>query len=205
MITDTNKELERIFMSYSRALENFKLLNVTTKTNKEMNMKDLIDAIDIMSKKHPTCRWKCKNPDSRKHYILAEGFYWLLEVYFQKQKPLVDADIDFFLYRIELYKNFLNVPIKDFFLENIYVCDLGKYFNRKPETIRKAILKMLKVNKDYRFIEDGKYKISAKGIEWLCKNCFKHKFLELLESYKMELTEQYIAAGFPYDIFLFSK
>lgn len=205
MITDTEKQLERIFMSYSRALENFKLLNIKTKTNKKMNMKDLIDAIDIMNEKHPTCRWKCKNPDSRIHYILAEGFSWLLDVYFQKEKPLVDADIEFFITRIELYKNLLNVPNKDFFLDNMYVSELDNYFNRKHETVRKAILKMVKVNDNYRFIENGKYKVSKEGIEWLCKNCFKHKYLELLEQYKMELTEKYIDAGYPYDIFLFKK
>ena len=205
MNTDTEKQIERIFMSYNRALENLKLLNVKTKTNKKMNMKDLIDAIDIMSEKHPSCRWKCQNPDSRKHYILTEGFYWLLDVYFQKEKPLVDADIEFFITRIGLYEKLLNVPTKDFFLDNMYVTELDKYFNRKHETIRKAILKMIKFNNDYRFIEDGKYKISNKGIEWLCKNCFKHKYLELLETYKMELTDLYIKAGYPYDIFLFKK
>lgn len=205
MITDTEKQLEKIFMSYNRALENLKLLDVKTRTNKKMNIKDLIDAIDIMSEKHSSCRWKCRNPDSRKNYILAEGFYWLLDVYFQKEKPLVDADIEFFITRIGLYEKLLNVPTKDFFLDNMYVSELEKYFNRKHETIRKAILKMVKINNDYRFIEDGKYKISNEGIEWLCKNCFKHKYLELLENYKMELTDLYIKAGYPYDIFLFKK
>lgn len=205
MITDTERELERIFMSYSRALKYLKLLNVKTKTNKEINIRDLTNAIDIMDKNHPTCRWKCKNPDSRIHYILAEGFSWLLDVYFQKEKPLVDADIEFFINRIELYKDLLNAPNKDFFLDNMYVSELDNYFNRKQETIRKAILKMIKVNDNYRFIENGKYKVSKEGIEWLCKNCFKHKYLELLEQYKMELTEKYIEAGYPYDIFLFNK
>lgn len=205
MNTDTEKELERIFMSYNRALENLKLLDIKTKTNKEINIRDLSNAVDIMHKNHPTCRWKCQNPDSKKHYILTEGFYWLLDVYYQQEKPLVDADIEFFIARIEMYEKFLNVPTKDFFVDNIYVNELDKYFNRKPETIRKAILKMTKVNKDYRFIENGKYKVSKEGIEWLCKNRFKYKYLELLESYKMELTELYIEAGFPYDIFLFNK
>lgn len=50
-------------------------------------------------------------------------------------------------------------------------------------------------------MENGKYKISKQGIEWLCKNYFKQKYLELLEKYKMELTEKYIEAGYPYDIF----
>ena len=47
----------------------------------------------------------------------------------------------------------------------------------------------------------GKAKIYKEGIEWLCKNCFRHKYLELLEEYKMELTEIYIEKGYPYDVF----
>ena len=109
MNTDTEKELERIFMSYNRALENLKLLNIKTKTNKEINIRDLSNAVDIMHKNHPICRWKCQNPDSKKHYILTEGFYWLLDVYYQQEKPLVDADIEFFIARIEMYEKFLNV------------------------------------------------------------------------------------------------
>ena len=61
---------------------------------------------------------------------------------------------------------------------------------------------MLKyADENYRYIENGKYKISKCGIEWLCKNCFKQKYLELLEEYKMELTEKYIEAGYIYDNF----
>ena len=48
MNTDTQRELEKIFMSYHRALENLKLLNIKTRTNKNINMKDLIDAIDLL-------------------------------------------------------------------------------------------------------------------------------------------------------------
>jgi nicotinic acid phosphoribosyltransferase len=84
----------------------------------------------------------------------------------------------------------------------MYVSDLEKYFNRKYRTIQKAIIKMLKVtDENYRYKENGKYIISKEGIEWLCKNCFKQKYLELLEEYKMELTEKYIEAGYIYDNF----
>lgn len=205
MNTDTKKVLEGIFMSYNKALEKLKLLNIKTKTNKEINMKNLIDAIDIMNKKHPTCRWKCQNPDSRKHYILTEGFYWLLEVYYQREKSLIDADIKYFIKRIKLYENLLKVSKKNFWTNSIKVSELSKYFNRKTNTIQKAISRMIKIDKNYRFVENGQYKVSKEGIEWLCKNCFKHKYLELLEIYKMDLTEKYIEAGFPYDIFLFKK
>ena len=61
---------------------------------------------------------------------------------------------------------------------------------------------MLKVtNKNYRYKENGKFIISKEGIEWLCKNCFKQKYLEILEQYKMELTELYIKRGYIYDNF----
>lgn len=58
---------------------------------------------------------------------------------------------------------------------------------------------MLKTNINFRYIKDNEYWITDKGIEWLCKNVFKQKYLELLENYKMELTEKYIEAGYIYD------
>lgn len=53
----------------------------------------------------------------------------------------------------------------------------------------------------YKYYENGKAKISKEDVEWLCKNFFKHKYLELLEEYKMKLTEMYIEKGYPYDVF----
>ena len=54
----------------------------------------------------------------------------------------------------------------------------------------------------YKFLVDGKILISSKGVEWICKNVFKQKYLEMLEKRKMELTEKYIKAGYIYDHFL---
>ncbi len=53
MITDTEKELEKIFLSYNRILEKLKLLDLKTKSNQEITHKDLRYAIDLMQKKHP--------------------------------------------------------------------------------------------------------------------------------------------------------
>ena len=50
-------------------------------------------------------------------------------------------------------------------------------------------------------VPESKVIISKEGVEWICKNVFKQKYLELLEKYKMELTELYIKAGYPYDHF----
>ena len=157
-----------------------------------------------MNKKHPICRWKQKKYRFKKYrnYILAEGFYWLIYVYFQTEKNTVDADIDFFDMRIGLYEDLLKISNRNFWNDDMYVYELPSYFNRVPGTIKNGIIKMNKAtNGIYKYYEKGKAKISKEGIEWLCKNCFKHKYLELLEEYKMELTEIYIEKGYPYDVF----
>lgn len=203
MITDSQTELEKIFMSYDRVLYKLNLIGIKTKGGKEITHKDLRQAATIMNKKHPTCRWKQQKLIDKKHYILIEGFWWLVEVYFQTEKNIVDADIDFFNMRIQLYENLLKVSHKNFWNDDMYICELPNYFNRVPGTIKNSITKMNKAtNNLYKYYENEKAKISKEGIEWLCKNYFKHKYLELLEEYKMELTEIYIEKGYPYDIFL---
>ena len=180
--------LDSIFLSYRKILTRLKLLNLKTKNGKEITHKDLRYAIRIMEKKHPYCRWKSEKIRSKRYYILIEGFYWLIYVYFQNEKSQVDADIDFFLKRI--------------FTKDMSIDELVIFFNRKYRTIEKAIIKMIKAtDKNYRYRKNGRFIISKEGIEWLCKNCFKQKYLEMLEQYKMELTEQFIEKGYIYDNF----
>ena len=124
-------------------------------------------------------------------------------MYFEKEKSLIDADVEFFETRIKLYEDFLKVERnKNWWNEDMNIKQLCNYFNRKENTIRKAIKKMCTNGfEQYKFLVDGKVLISSKGVEWICKNVFKQKYLELLEKYKMELTEKYIKAGYPYDHF----
>ena len=56
-----------------------------------------------------------------------------------------------------------------------------------------------KYNKQFEIIKGGKKYITKEGIEIICKEHFKHKYLKLLEEYKMELTEKFILAGYIYD------
>lgn len=158
-------------------------------------------AIEVMQKKHQKCRWKSQKIKSKNYYILIEGYYWLIYVYFNNEKKLIDADIEFFKERIKLYEDLLKVESKKIFQKDMFVKDLSMYFDRKNETIEKAIWKMLKIHSNYRYVKDNKFVITKEGIEWLCKKCFKHKYIELLESYKMDLTEEYIKAGYIYDDF----
>ena len=198
-----DSELDKFFLPYNKILYKLKLLNLKTKTGNEITHKDLRYAITVMEKKHKNCRWKFQKPRKNKNYILIEGFYWLVYVYFNNEKSLINADIDFFEERIKLYEELLKISPKNFWNDDLYIYELEQYFNKKSGTIKNNIIKMNKLtNKNYKFIENGKYKISKEGLEWLCKNCFKDKYLQLLEDYKMELTEKYILAGYVYDNFL---
>ena len=203
MYVNSEQALDSIFLSYDKILKKLHLLGLTTKQGKEITELDLRKAIDVMLKKHPTCRWRSEKIRSRKYFILIEGYYWLSNVYFQKEKALIDADIIFFEDRIKQYEELLKVEEnKNWWNEDMDVKQLCKYFDRKEITIRKAIKKMCNNGfGEYKFLINNKVVISCKGVEWLCKNVFKKKYLELLEEYKMELTEKYIEAGYPYDHF----
>lgn len=203
MKMDSEQVLDSIFLSYNKILKRFQLLGVTTKYGKEITHKDLRKAIEVMLKKHPTCRWRSKKVRSRKYFILVEGDYWIKFVYFEKEKSLIDADVEFFETRIKLYEDFLKVERnKNWWNEDMDIKQLENYFNRAESSIRKAIKKMCDNGFSiYKYLDNNKVIISRKGVEWICKNIFKQKYLELLEKYKMELTELYIKACYPYDHF----
>ena len=203
MRRDSEQVLDSIFLSYNKILKRLHLLGITTKHGKEITHMDLRKAIDVMLKKHPTCRWRSEKIRIRKYFVLVEGYEWLKNVYFQKDKSLTDADVDFFEIRIKLYEDFLKVEHNEnWWKEDMNIKQLCKYFNRKDITVRKAIKEMCDNGLEgYKFLINNKVVISKEGVEWICKNVFKQKYLELLEKYKMELTELYIKAGYPYDHF----
>ena len=196
-------ELDSIFLSYEKILRRFNLWGITTKNGKEITHTDLRKAVNVMLKKHPTCRWRSEKINSNNYFILIEGFAWLQQVYFQNEKSLIDADVDFFEDRIKQYEDLLKLEHNEnWWNEDMDIKQLSKYFNRKDVTIRKAIKRMCDSGlRQYKFLIDGKVFISCKGVEWICKNVFKQKYLELLEKKKMELTEKYIKAGYIYDHF----
>lgn len=203
MYTDSEQFLDSIFLSYNKILNRLHALGITTKHGKEISHMDLRKAIDVMIKKHSSCRWRSEKIRSRKYFILVEGYYWLTQVYFQKEKFLIDADIDFFKLRIKQYEELLKIEHNEnWWNDDMNIKQLCKYFNRQDITVRKAIKKMCDSGlEEYKFLVDNKVVISKEGVEWICKNVFKQKYLELLEKYKMELTEKYIEAGYPYDNF----
>lgn len=174
---------------------------IKTKSGKEITHKDLRYAVQVMEKKHKNCRWKSTKVKSKNFYIIIEGYYWLEFVYFNTEKKLIDADIDFFEERIEQYEKLLKLDHKELFEKNMTIQELVNFFSKKCETIEKAMWKMIKVHSNYRYIKNNEYVIIKEGVKWLSKNCFKSKYLELLEKRKMDLTEEYIKAGYIYDNF----
>lgn len=87
--------------------------------------------------------------------------------------------------------------------EDMDIKQLCNYFNRKDITVRKAIKRMCDSGfREYKYLINNKVIICKEGVKWICKNVFKEKYLELLEEYKMQLTELYIEEGYPYDNFL---
>ena len=196
-------EFDKIFLSYKKILSKFKMLNIKTKNGKEITHKNLRYAVYVMLKKHPTCRWRSEKILSRRYYILDEGCKWLEYVYFQKEKKQIDADIDFFENRIKQYEELLKVEhYENWWNEDMTIEQLEEYFNRSNSSIKKAIRKMCDNGfSNYKYLDNNKVIISSRGVKWLCKNIFKKKYLELLEKYKMELTELYIEKGYIYDEF----
>ncbi len=197
-------EFDKIFLSYEKILFRLKTLNIKTKNGKEITHKDLRKAISVMIHKHPSCRWKAEKVRSKYHFILYEGYLWLIYVYFQSEKSQIDADINFFELRIKEYEKLLNIDSKSFWNRDMPLLDLENYFGRKQDTINRAITKICKENLEntFKYYDNDKIIISREGIEWLCKNYFKRKYLQLLEIYKMKLTEKFIEAGYIYDVFL---
>ena len=207
MYVSSEQALDSVFLSYDKILKKLHLLGLTTKKGKEITELDLRKAIDVMLEKHPTCRWRSEKIRSRKYFILIEGYYWLSNVYFQKEKSLIDADINFFEDRIKQYEELLKVENnQNWWKEDMDIKQLCKYFDRKEITIRKAIKRMCDNGLGkYKFLINNKVVISSKGVEWLCKNVFKQLYLELLEKHKMELTELYMERGYIYDEFFWKN
>ena len=124
-------------------------------------------------------------------------------MYFQTEKSQIDADIDFCECRIKAYEELLKIEHNEnWWNEDMNIEQMKEYFNRTESSVRKAIKKMCDSGLDnYKYLIGDKVVVSKNGIEWICKNVFKQKYLELLEKRKMELTEKYIKAGYIYDHF----
>ena len=120
-----------------------------------------------MIKKHPSCRWRSERVKNKKYFVLIEGYYWLLNVYFQKERSLIDADVNFFEERIKQYEDLLKIEHNDnWWNEDMDIKQLEKYFDKTDSSIRKAIKKMCDSGfEEYKFLVNNKVIISKEGVE----------------------------------------
>ncbi len=140
MYTDSQQILDSIFLSYNKILNRLHALGITTKHGKEISHMDLRKAIDVMVEKHPTCRWRSEKIRSRKYFILVGGYYWLTQVYFQKEKSLIDANIDFFKLRIKQYEELLKIEHNEnWWNKDMDIKQLNDYFNNKILLLEKQV------------------------------------------------------------------
>ena len=153
---DSERELDKIFLSYNKILARLNKQGCKTKNGKEITHKDLRKAILVMQEKHPKCRWRSNKVRSRKFYILDEGYWWIVEVFFQNELDLIDADIKYFKKRIKLYEDFLKIKPKELFVNNIPYSQVENFFNRKLYTIKRAIRFKMSRNKIYIYTKDEK-------------------------------------------------
>ena len=100
---------DTIFLSYKKILKRFKMLGICKNNGDEITHLDLRKAVQVMIAKHPLCRWRSEKRNSKKYYVLIEGFYWLMNVYFGKGKSFIDRDIEFFETRIRQYEELLKI------------------------------------------------------------------------------------------------
>ena len=58
MVRDSENENNKIYLSYKKILNLLNIQNIKTSMNKDIDYKILLQAIRIMEKKHPICRWR---------------------------------------------------------------------------------------------------------------------------------------------------
>ena len=196
-------------MNYKEILEDFQKRKMKTKKGAKISHTDLRYAIQVMNEKHSSCRWQSEKIKKRYYYIQYEGVIWLREVYFSGyESKLIDKDVVWFRNRIQRYqqqfdKNNIEYPKFELKINDMTKKELSIYMNKSVSTIENGLRDYEKATgENIRKYEDGELKISESAIEWLIKNKYKNKYLQLLEDYKMLLTEIYKKNGGYYDNFL---
>lgn len=198
-----------IFMNYKEILEDFQKRKMKTKNGTKISHNDLRYAVQVMNKKHSSCRWQSEKIKKRYYYIQYEGVIWLREVYFSDyDSKLIDKDLMWFKNRTYWYqqqfeKNNIEYPKFQFKINDMTKKELSIYINRSISAIENGLRDYEKATgENIRKYENGELKINKVAIEWMIKNKFKNKYLQLLEDYKMLLTEIYKKNGGYYDNFL---
>lgn len=148
-------------------------------------------AIRRMIKRHPYENWiheRIESNGERVVYLKVEFINWLEDVYFNKDKYYLDADIDFFRRQVVRLESELSIPHKEFNYQAMTVRELCDYFDKSLSAVYMAIRRLRQsVSFPKNFQDDGKLIIPPEGVRWLSENYFRKAYLKELEFYKLEL------------------
>lgn len=148
-------------------------------------------AIHRMIKRHPYEKWvqtRIAINDEKVVYLKLEFINWLEEVYLNKEKYYLDAEIDFFKKQIIRLENELNIPHKEFDYQDMTVRELCNYFDKSLHCIYKSIKKLRQsISIPKKYLDDGRLVVTSEGVKWLSECYFRKAYLKDLEFYKIEL------------------
>lgn len=144
-----------------------------------------------MIKRHPLEFWideRIAHNGQTVIYIKLEFIEWLKEVYFNKDKYYLDAEIEFFEKQVLRLENEFNIEYYEFKYEDMSLFDLRAYFNKSKNAIGVAVNRMEKrTNKSYKYTANGIVMVSKEGVKWLAEKYFRKQYLKDLEIYKLLL------------------
>ena len=172
-----------------KSQEKWRVQSKLSLTEKQLDL-----AIRRMIKRHPYENWiheRIESNGAKIVYLKLEFVSWLNEVYFNKSKYYLDAEINFFKNQVVRLENELNIPHKEFEYRAMTVRELCDYFDKKLSAIYKSIKKLSQdtsISKNY--LDDGRVIIPSEGVKWLSECYFRKDYLKDLELYKLELQKQ---------------
>lgn len=86
------------------------------------------------------------------------------------------------------------------------VSQTSLFFNKSNSTIKKTLIEYEKnISTEYKrqYNKDGLLILDEEILKWMIEEKFKQKYLELLERYKMQLTEIFKNNGGLYDNYFY--
>lgn len=119
--------------------------NYSTAYGYKIINKDVYDAVRVMNQKHSRCEWIEKQ--NNKLRISLEGYYWLENVYFKKNKKTIEADVEFFEQLIETYiqncqRNNIQYELLNFISNDMTMKELSSFTNSSLKTIKRYFDKL---------------------------------------------------------------
>lgn len=152
-----------------------------------------------MNKKHPMCNWTVYGND-KLPMIETEGKYWIVEAYFNKNKSLLDAEVDFFENIINEHKAFcdennINYEIPPLIKSNMTFDEFAILVGRAKGTVQKEYYKLSQEEKEKSFQSDNKKYIASSVLTQLCKQSFKRRYLQYLEEVYIYLWQDCLSGG----------